>query len=117
MIASMYLFHVSNPEEVSEGGKPHLVEKGPYVFTEQHYKTNISWNNNGTVTYKQIRSWHFQPQLSKGSLEDKVTILNPVAGSVGAMIEENIDSDILRTLIDSLLKTIDEELFITKSVR
>ena len=46
-----------------------------------------------------------------------MTILNPVAGSVGAMIEENIDSDILRTLIDSLLKTIDEELFITKSVR
>ena len=49
MIASMYLFHVSNPEEVSAGGKPHLVERGPYVFTEQHYKTNISWNNNGTA--------------------------------------------------------------------
>ena len=46
-----------------------------------------------------------------------MTILNPVAGSVGAMIEENIEGDILRALIDSLLKTIDEELFITKSVR
>ena len=67
MIASMYLFHVANPEEVSAGAKPHLVEVGPYVFTEQHYKTNITWNNNNnTVTYKQIRAWHFQPQLSTG---------------------------------------------------
>ena len=66
MIASMYLFHVANPEEVSAGAKPHLVEVGPYVFTEQHYKTNISWNSNDTVTYKQIRSWHFLPHLSTG---------------------------------------------------
>merc|ERR1719376_1959505 len=67
-----------------------LEERGPYVFTEQHYKTNIVWNDNGTVSYKQVRSWHFLPEKSKGSLDDEVTILNPVAGSIGAMIQEKV---------------------------
>ena len=66
MIASMYLFHVLNPEEFSAGAKPMLEERGPYVFTEQHYKTSIVWNDNGTVSYKQVRSWHFLPEKSKG---------------------------------------------------
>ena len=66
MIASMYLFHVLNPDEVSAGAKPRLEERGPYVFTEQHTKTSIRWNDNGTVSYKQVRSWHFLPDLSTG---------------------------------------------------
>merc|ERR1719150_1281324 len=70
MIASMYLFHVLNPDEFSAGSKPELEERGPYVFTEQHYKTSIRWNDNGTVSYKQVRSWHFLPDLSTGSLDD-----------------------------------------------
>ena len=68
MIASMYLFHVLNPDEVSAGAKPRLEQRGPYVFTEQHYKTNIVWNDNDTVTYKQIRSWHFLPERSNGMI-------------------------------------------------
>ena len=52
----MYLWEVKNPDQVSAGEKPELVESGPYVFTEQHYKIDINWNDdNGTVTYKQIR--------------------------------------------------------------
>ena len=67
MVASMYLWEVKNPEQVSAGEKPVLVERGPYVFTEQHYKTDLTWNDdNGTVTYKQIRKWNFVPELSKG---------------------------------------------------
>jgi hypothetical protein len=43
---------------------------GPYVFTEQHEKASIVWNpDNGTVTYRQIRSWHFLPDLSNGQCQ------------------------------------------------
>jgi hypothetical protein len=61
--ASMYLFNVLNPAEVSAGAKSEVEEVGPYVFTEQHHKAR---NENGTVTYGQIRTWHFVPELSKG---------------------------------------------------
>ena len=68
MLASMYLFKVLNPDEVSKGAKPELEEVGPYVFTEQHHKTKLAWNENSTVTYRQIRTWHFVPELSNGEI-------------------------------------------------
>ena len=43
--------------------------EGPYVFTEQHIKVDPIWNDNGTVTYKQRRVWHFVPDLSNGKFE------------------------------------------------
>jgi len=86
------------------------------VFTEQHYKTSIVWNDNGTVSYKQIRSWHFLPDQSKGSLDDEVTILNPVAGSIGAMVKEKVPK-FWRPGLDAVLLMMKEKLFVTKTVR
>ena len=54
MLGSMYLFNVLNPTEVSNGAKPELEEVGPFVFTEQHHKARLVWNENGTVSYRQI---------------------------------------------------------------
>ena len=66
-LASMYLFEVMNPDQVMQGSKPVLQERGPYVFTERHYKTDIVWNDNGTVTYRQIRKWNPVPEMTHGS--------------------------------------------------
>lgn len=116
MLASMYLFNVLNSAEVSAGAKPELEEVGPYVFTEQHHKAKLNWNENGTVTYRQIRTWHFVPELSKGSLDDNVTIVNSVAATLGYMIEQNV-AGIWRPGIDIFLRSIKEKLFVTKTVR
>jgi len=116
MQASMYLFQVLNPDAVTQGAKPQLEQVGPYVFTEQHEKTSLVWNDNGTVTYKQIRTWHFLPHLSNGTLDDKVTILNSVAASLGPMIQNNVPSFFILG-VNMFLLSIKEELFITKTVR
>eukprot|EP00092_Neocalanus_flemingeri_P084124 GFUD01105638.1.p1 GENE.GFUD01105638.1~~GFUD01105638.1.p1 ORF type:complete len:511 (-),score=100.83 GFUD01105638.1:901-2433(-) len=116
MLASMYLFNVSNPDEVSKGAKPELEEFGPYVFTEQHHKTKLAWNENGTITYRQIRTWHFVPELSSGSLDDNVTIVNSVAATIGAMINQNVAKS-LRFFPNVFLRAIKESLFVTKTVR
>lgn len=33
MYLNFYFFDVANPGEVTSGGKPYLVERGPYVYT------------------------------------------------------------------------------------
>lgn len=116
MVASMYLFHVLNPQEVSKGAKPELEEVGPYVFTEQHHKARLVWNVNGTVSYRQVRTWHFLPELSRGSLDDNVTILNPAAATMGNMVDVHVAS-IWRPMVNLFLNGINETLFVTKTVR
>jgi len=113
MLASMYLFEVKNPDQVSKGFKPVLEQRGPYVFTEQHLKVDAVWNDeNGTVTYKQVRQWQFVPDKSNGSLSDQVTILNPVAATVGAMMKGHWYAG----LVNPWLVTWKETLFVTHSV-
>lgn len=46
--------------------------------SESREKVNLTWNDNGTLTYRQRRSWHFAADQSNGSLDDLVTTINPV---------------------------------------
>lgn len=74
------MFNWTNSDELmSPGVKPILVECGPYVFLESHKRSNITWNDNGTVTYRQIRTWQFRPDLSNGTLADEITTLNVIS--------------------------------------
>ena len=80
--SSVYIFDVQNKDEVVNGAKPKLVEKGPYVYDEYHTKKNVKWNLNGTVTYQNVREYHFNPDASNGTLDDRLTIVNAPAGSI-----------------------------------
>lgn len=75
------MFHWTNPQEMyNKSSKPHFIEKGPYVFLEKHKRVNVTFNpNNDTVSFDQIRTWHFVPELSNGTLDDKVTNINVIA--------------------------------------
>ena len=56
-----------------------LKQLGPYVFLEKHEKTNISFNNDATVDFNQIKTWFFDQSLSNGTLEDEIYTLNAIA--------------------------------------
>lgn len=74
------MFNWTNSDEVHNlDVKPILKEMGPYVFLEHHKRTNLTWNDNGTVTFNQIRTWQFRPELSNGSLDDEITNLNVIS--------------------------------------
>ena len=89
---SVYIFDVENEKEVLNGGKAKLVEKGPYVYDEYHHKKNVIWNPNGTVSYENVREYHFNPRKSKGSLDDKLTIVNAPAGSISYTAKHQMSS-------------------------
>lgn len=76
-----YIFNWTNPEEfLIPGKKPHVTQLGPYRFREKFEKTDVIWNRkNSTVTYKNRKTYWFDPEGSNGTLEDKVTALNAVA--------------------------------------
>lgn len=75
------MFNWTNAEDIDEPNyKPNFVEMGPYVFLEEHIRVNVTFHPvNGTVSYDQIRTYHFVPEMSNGTLSDNVTSINVVA--------------------------------------
>lgn len=73
-----YFFNITNANDLFKPGvKPILKEIGPYVFELNFEKVNISWNfENGTVEYRQIKTWQPVPSKSNGSLDDEIVHIN-----------------------------------------
>ncbi|ODN02981.1 Protein croquemort [Orchesella cincta] len=81
MYIEFYLFNWTNADDVYDVdrniSKPKLVELGPFVFREHRKKVIKEWcDDNSTITFLQNRTWYFEPELSKGSLDDLVTTVN-----------------------------------------
>ncbi|XP_034950523.1 protein croquemort-like isoform X2 [Chelonus insularis] len=116
MYLKVYLFNWTNPHDFKNPeSKPHFNELGPYVFQEIDYKVNQIWNDNETVTFQQKRIWIFQESMSNGTLNDRVTNLNPIAASVGYQMRYK--SEFIQRMVNIALEMFNESTTITKSVR
>jgi len=74
-----YIFHVTNPEDVTlYGAKPILEEKGPYVYSENKFKMNISFDDTGdTAQYANWASYDFEAEMSHPLTDqDNITTIN-----------------------------------------
>lgn len=73
------MFNWTNPQDLLDTSvKPRFQEIGPYVFNEVKEKVNITWNDNGTVSFLLRRDWHFNEEKSVGSLDDEIVTANPI---------------------------------------
>lgn len=60
--------------------KPQFQELGPYVFEEIHERVGIVYDDDDKIiSFNQTKTWWFRKDLSRGSLDDKITSLNPIA--------------------------------------
>uniref|UniRef100_A0AAR2K3F9 Platelet glycoprotein 4 n=1 Tax=Pygocentrus nattereri TaxID=42514 RepID=A0AAR2K3F9_PYGNA len=73
-----WLFDVQNPDEVvANGSIPQLQQRGPYTYRTRYIpKQNITFSENHTVSFVLPAEAVFEPSLSHGFEEDKVTSLN-----------------------------------------
>ncbi|XP_059061330.1 scavenger receptor class B member 1 isoform X3 [Achroia grisella] len=73
----VYVYNVTNADEfLNNGSKPILNELGPYVYSEEWEKVNITDNENGTLSFNYRRTYTFQPELSAGPDDDAVVVPN-----------------------------------------
>ncbi|KAM3963725.1 scavenger receptor class B member 3 [Aphomia sociella] len=117
MYLECFLFNISNVNELISGKnkKIRVEQMGPYVFRETHTKTNITWNNeNSTLTFFNERWWHFEPEMSNGSLSDMVTSVNPVVVTAAYVMRDyNI---FYKLMVDSFMLIVHENLFLSANV-
>lgn len=79
LIMDIYLFNWTNPEDLYDKSiKPRFQEVGPFRFRETKEKINVTWNDNKTVTYKQMKLFYFHEE-SPMKLTEEITTINAVA--------------------------------------
>jgi len=68
----VYFFNLTNPVEVFDGReKPRLVEVGPYTYQQQWLKQNITWHDNGTISYKTRKIFTFNANASCSGCDER----------------------------------------------
>ncbi|XP_018568082.1 protein peste-like isoform X2 [Anoplophora glabripennis] len=105
----LFVFNWTNPKDIYDNNtKPKFQQLGPYYFSETKEKSSVIWNDNGTVTYKNLKKWYFEASLSNGSLTDTVTSIDPVALSAvyttrswNYFVKKSL-SGVLLSMIDSV---------------
>uniref|UniRef100_H0VMP9 Scavenger receptor class B member 2 n=2 Tax=Cavia porcellus TaxID=10141 RepID=H0VMP9_CAVPO len=109
-----YFFNVTNPEEILRGERPLLEEVGPYTYREIRNKANIQFGDNGTtISAVSNKTYVFERNQSVGDPKvDLIRTLNIPA--LTAM--EWTRNALLRDIIEAVLRTYEEKLFITRPV-
>ncbi|XP_041636977.1 platelet glycoprotein 4 [Cheilinus undulatus] len=109
-----WLYDVKNPTEVIEAGaKPIVEEKGPYTYRVRYLpKEQITFNPNKTVSFMLPYGAIFEPSLSNGHEEDKVTSLNLAVAGAYSLVPK-----VLHTVLENLIKSSNSSLFMHRSVK
>ncbi|XP_063081556.1 scavenger receptor class B member 1 isoform X3 [Cavia porcellus] len=111
---SVYFFDVLNPDEVLQGRMPEVRERGPYVYRQFRVKTNISFHNNDTVSFRERCVLQFQPEKSQGSEGDYVMLPNILVMAASAMMEHRPMS--LKLLMTLMFTTMGQRAFMNRTV-
>ncbi|XP_029881923.1 scavenger receptor class B member 1 isoform X2 [Aquila chrysaetos chrysaetos] len=111
---SVHFFEVLNPKEVLQGAKPVLNQRGPYVYREFRYKTNITFHDNDTVSFLEYRKLFFQPDLSNGS-EDEYIVVPNILMMGAAVMMENLPN-FVKLLLSGALAGLKQEAFMNRTV-
>ncbi|XP_066598366.1 uncharacterized protein [Prorops nasuta] len=71
----VYLFNVTNPDDVMRGETPKFAECGPYVYDEIAIKTVLGRSDD--IRYNETHMYHFNAKASGNRTEDdRITIIN-----------------------------------------
>ncbi|CAH2295738.1 scavenger receptor class B member 1 isoform X1 [Pelobates cultripes] len=112
---SIYIFEVVNHKEVVLGEKPRVRERGPYVYREYKQKTNLTFHDNGTVTFIENRTFFFAPDKSVGSEDDYMIVPNIILLASSIMVKDL--SLPIKWIISGAFATFNEEPFMNRTVK
>lgn len=114
-----YFFNVTNPNEVLEQTeKPRLEELGPYTFRETREKVNITWHPNGTVSYRQIKKYYLQSDMTRGSLDDQVVTLNmPMVSAAHTVRFDTEEFEFYKEAVSEIFEAKESTFFVRRTMR
>ncbi|CAH8451988.1 unnamed protein product [Heterobilharzia americana] len=111
--AQFYFFNLTNPIEFQAGQKPCVQQLGPYTYREKRMKINISIDNE-LISYREIRQYYFDANLSNGTEMDLITGVNLAFISIAAKM--NSVPWFIDRIVEQIEKYFHDGLILTKTV-
>ncbi|CAI2725804.1 unnamed protein product [Schistosoma spindalis] len=109
-----YIFNLTNPIEFQSGHKPTIQQLGPYTYIEKRLKFNITQINE-SITYKEIKWYYFDSNLSNGTENDLITTVNFAYVTIATKFKEM--PWLLSRIMEQIEKYFHEYLFIKKPIK
>ncbi|CAL1540142.1 unnamed protein product [Lymnaea stagnalis] len=110
----VWFFDIVNPLEVLAGEKPAVIQKGPYTYREHREKFNITYYDNGTLTYLENRSFNFDREMSVGSENDTFNTISLPGLTIMEMLKWELQA--IKWFVNLILKETGENLIQELSV-
>ncbi|CAF3534142.1 unnamed protein product [Adineta steineri] len=105
---SIYVFDLVNEKDFLNGGKPRVIQRGPFVYKEQRTKTDIRLYPNGTISYRELRNYTFDRTKSSDDETLRINTINVVYMTLVNYLQMiNIPSSI-RTIIGLVLSSVEK---------
>lgn len=113
---NLYLFNWTNPDDITDPTvKPHFEEVGPYSVKEVKEKTNLTWHDNSTISYRFRKFYYYDSKSSPRKMEDdNITTINTVPLTIGFKAKNF--SFFLKRLISMSLSSI-SKLYVRKTAK
>jgi scavenger receptor class B protein 1 len=76
-LLKIYYFNMTNPQAYLSGSTPVVEEVGPFTYQEKWGREQVEWSEDSNqVSFRMRKTYFYRPDLSSGSLEDKITLPN-----------------------------------------
>lgn len=104
-----YIFNYTNQEDFLEnwqlGVKPQVQQLGPYTYRQQRRKIDVKWTDSDTVEYREVKTYHFVPEMSAGTEDDMVIFPNIPLATITQLAPE-VEKTALKAAIQMTNTTI-----------
>ncbi|KAH9495206.1 Lysosome membrane protein 2 [Bulinus truncatus] len=111
----IWIFNITNHEEVINGNKPNVQQHGPYTYREHRTKVNISYFDNGTLNYREVRSFMFDQSKSVGSENDTFYTVNLPILTIMDLLK--YEYDLIKFAVNLVIEAVKENIFLELSVK
>eukprot|EP00775_Hariotina_reticulata_P003236 gene3236-3513_t len=93
----LWLFNITNLEEVRQGGRPLLEQVGPYVHRAYHEKHEVLWSGDGRVQFKDYTYYVFDRELTPAHVDPgaNITTFNLALLGVLSMLHGKLSPAVL----------------------
>ncbi|CAF2858108.1 unnamed protein product [Rotaria sp. Silwood2] len=105
---SIYVFDLVNEVEFLNGGKPHLIQRGPFVYREQRTKEDIRFYPNGTISYRESRNYIFDQSKSPLDETFRFNTINVVYMTLINYLHTQNVPDLFRQIIGTILSFVEK---------